>query len=61
MHGRQFVVHCGKVISRQSIGLGMARFPFTPFPRGWFFYELAEKLPQGKLMGRLWMGQETVA
>ena len=37
------------------------RFPFTPFPRGWFFFELAKNLPPGRLVARQWMGEETVA
>lgn len=37
-----------------------ARFPFTPFPRGWFFFELAKNMPAGKLVGRQWMGEDVV-
>ena len=37
------------------------RFPFTPFPRGWFFFELARNLPTGRLVSRQWMGESVVA
>lgn len=36
------------------------RFPFTPFPRGWFFFELSKNLPAGKLVGRQWLGESVV-
>jgi phenylpropionate dioxygenase-like ring-hydroxylating dioxygenase large terminal subunit len=33
------------------------RFPFTPFPDGWFFFELSRNMPAGKLFGKQWMGR----
>ena len=36
------------------------RFPFTPFPRGWFFFELSKNMPVGKLIGREWLGESVV-
>ena len=36
------------------------RFPFTPFPRGWFLFEQSANMPPGKLVGRRWMGEEAV-
>ena len=37
------------------------RFPFTPFPRGWFFFELSKNMPVGRLVSRQWMGESVVA
>ena len=37
-----------------------SRFPFTPFPRGWFFFELAENIPKGRLVAHQWLGEEVV-
>ena len=37
------------------------RFPFTPFPRGWFFFDLSKNLPVGRLVSRQWLGQPAIA
>ena len=37
------------------------RYPFSPFPRGWFWIEFSENLPKGKLIGKRWMGEDIVA
>ena len=36
------------------------RFPFTPYPRGWFFFELSKDMPVGKLISRRWLGESVV-
>lgn len=37
------------------------RFPFSPYPDGWFYIELSHNLPKGKLISKTWMGEEIVA
>ena len=37
------------------------RYPFTPFPTGWFFVDISKNLPKGKLLGKRWMGKKIVA
>lgn len=37
------------------------RYPFSPFPSGWYWIEFSENLPKGKLIGKQWMGEEIVA
>lgn len=36
------------------------RFPFTPFPIGWYWVEFSENLKRGQLRSKTWMGQQTV-
>ena len=36
------------------------RFPFTPFPLGWYWIEFSENIKKGKLYSKQWMGQQTV-
>ena len=36
------------------------RFPFTPFPSGWYFFELSRNMPAGRLVGRQWLGRDVV-
>jgi nitrite reductase/ring-hydroxylating ferredoxin subunit len=37
------------------------RFPFSPFPDGWFFVCYSHELPRGKLFSKKFMGREIVA
>jgi nitrite reductase/ring-hydroxylating ferredoxin subunit len=37
------------------------RYPFSPFPDGWFFVCYSHQLPRGKLFSKTFMGQEIVA
>ncbi len=37
------------------------RYPFSPFPDGWFFVCYSHELPRGKLFTKTFMGQEIVA
>ncbi len=37
------------------------RYPFSPFPDGWFFVCYSHDLPRGKLFSKTFMGQEIVA
>ena len=36
------------------------RFPFTPFPIGWFYIGFSDQLPKGKLLSKMWMGRKIV-
>ena len=36
------------------------RFPFTPFPIGWYWIEFSDNIKKGKLYSKQWMGQQTV-
>ncbi len=36
------------------------RFPFTSFPDGWYFFELSQNMPIGKLVGKQWMGSQVL-
>ena len=36
------------------------RFPFSPFPTGWYWVEFSENLKKGKLHSKKWMGRQTV-
>jgi nitrite reductase/ring-hydroxylating ferredoxin subunit len=38
-----------------------ARYPFSPFPDGWFFVCYSHDLPRGKLFTKKFMGKEIVA
>ncbi len=37
------------------------RYPFTPFPDGWFFVCYSHALPRGRLFTKTFMGEEIVA
>lgn len=37
------------------------RYPFSPFPDGWFFVCYSRDLPRGKLFSKTFMGKEIVA
>ena len=37
------------------------RYPFSPFPDGWFFVCYSHELPRGKLFSKKFMGKEIVA
>ena len=37
------------------------RYPFSPFPDGWFFVCYTHELPAGKLFSKTFMGEEIVA
>lgn len=37
------------------------RYPFSPFPDGWFFVCYAHELPRGKVFSKTFMGKEIVA
>lgn len=37
------------------------RYPFSPFPDGWFFVCYSHELPRGKLFSKTFMGKEIVA
>lgn len=37
------------------------RFPFSPFPDGWFFVCYSHELPRGRLFSKTFMGKEIVA
>jgi phenylpropionate dioxygenase-like ring-hydroxylating dioxygenase large terminal subunit len=38
-----------------------SRYPFSPFPDGWFFVCYSHELPRGKLFSKTFMGKEVVA
>ena len=37
------------------------RYPFSPFPDGWFLVCYSHELPRGKLFSKTFMGKEIVA
>ena len=37
------------------------RFPFSPFPNGWFFVCYTHELPPGRLFSKTFMGKEIIA
>src|SRR4051812_43484299 len=37
------------------------RFPFAPFPDGWYFVCYSHELPRGKLFNKTFMGREIIA
>jgi len=37
------------------------RFPFSPFPNGWYFVCYAHELPPGRLFSKTFMGREIIA
>ncbi len=42
------------------MAVASSRFPFTPFPRGWFYFELSTNMAADKLVSRHWMGEEVI-
>src|SRR6476619_1448425 len=52
------VNHRGRVV---SVGDMASRYPFSPFPDGWFFVCYSHELPRGKLFSKTFMGKEIVA
>ena len=36
------------------------RFPFSPFPIGWYWVEFSENVKSGKLYSKQWLGQDLV-
>ena len=38
-----------------------SRYPFSPFPDGWFFVCYTHDLPRGKVFSKTFMGKEIVA
>ena len=50
-----------KEVNNGATNGASGRFPFTSFPRGWFFFEHSRNLPVGRLVSRQWLGQPAIA